>query len=171
MYLTFKLLFDYMSFFVGILSKFSRYKLEKLVEVSEKVLNALMEIIPGEKLVKKFKEKDYKLLNNQSLTDSTVNHFKGLNSIIMTTKYVNSSNIYEKDEELHLNLNVGKGYYHEVAKDEPGDSAMFFNKCSHTFQIAKSKIKHPKVYCKECEIEEEKIECKERSSYRSNIIS
>lgn len=155
-----QLLLDYMNFFVGVMRKYGRYKLPKLLEVSEKILNVLVEIIPGEKLVKRFREKDYKLLTDQSLTDSTVSHFKGLNSIIMTTKYVNSSNIYEKDEELHHNLSLGKGYYHELDQEEPGDAALIFYKCPHTLQISKSRVKHQKVYCKYCEIEEEKIEGK-----------
>ena len=53
-----------MNFFVRLGKKFNRYRLSKLQEVSEKLLNALMEIIPGEKLVKKFKEKDYNLLDD-----------------------------------------------------------------------------------------------------------
>ena len=138
--------------------KYGRYKLPKLLEISERVLNVLMELIPGEKLVKRFRESDYKLMTDQSLTESTVSHFKGLNSIIMTTKYVNSSSIYEKDEELHISLSLGKGYFHDFAKDEPGDAVMVFYKCGHTFQIAKSKVRHQKVYCKDCEAEEEKIE-------------
>lgn len=45
------LLLEYMAFFVEILRKYSRFKLVELKMASEKVLNALMEIIPGEKLV------------------------------------------------------------------------------------------------------------------------
>lgn len=101
----------------------------------------MLESIPGQRLVKKFKEPEYKLMADKFLVSSTVSHFKGLNSIIITTKYVNSASIYEQDGELHDGMYKGKGYFLEYEKKKPGNSVMIFQKCEHCFQVRAECIK------------------------------
>lgn len=102
-------------------------------QVSEKVLNSLLEFIPGKKLVKKFQDPHYELMGDQFLVSSTVSHFKGLNSIIITTKFVNSASIYDQDEDLHDSMYQGKGYFLELEKKKAGNSVMIFQNCEHCF--------------------------------------
>jgi hypothetical protein len=130
-----------MDFFVQLSRKYSKYKLKEFDDVCEKVLNALLEFIPGQRLVKKFNDPDYKLMHDKFLVSSTVSHFKGLNSIIITTKYVNSASIYDQDEQLHQKQYEGKGYYLSLDQKKPGNSIMIFQNCEHCHQVSAQMIK------------------------------
>lgn len=90
-----------MRFFVKIQEKYYSYKFRQLNEASEKVLNSLVEIIPVDKLVKKFKEPDYELLADKHLTECTVDHFKGLSNIIIQARHVGNSSILDLNGNLH----------------------------------------------------------------------
>ena len=155
-----QLMFEYMDFFVSMLQKYQKYNMRELEAISEKVLNNLMEVIPGSKLVQKFNEATYKLMENQYLVSTTVNHFKGLNSIITTTKFVNSASIYDKDEEFHDKILQGRGYYLELEQKTTGQSSMVFQSCEHSYKVRTNSVNSQQVYCRDCEQEQEKIECK-----------
>ena len=92
-------------------------------------------------MVKKFKEPGYQLMADKFLVSSTVSHFKGLNSIIITTKFVNYASIYEQDEELHDGMYQGKGHFLELEKKKPGNSSMIFQNCKHNFQVLATSVK------------------------------
>ena len=138
-----------MDFFVQLSKKYSRYKLPQFNEVCDKVLNSLLENVPGQRLIEKFSEPEYRLMEDNFLVSRTVNHFKGLNNIILSTKYVNSASIYSKDDELHIEITKGKNHLLNYDETKPGNAVMIFQACKHNYQVHSQVVKRygKTIYC------------------------
>jgi len=128
----------------------------------EVVLNLILESIPQEIFISKIQETEYNFFLNEQLVWKTVNHLKGLRSIVSSTLKIQAQDNYISDKEgerakLH-------GSKKDVAisstdGDEGSayrfDSYMIFTSCVHSYPVLKEEIKVSRIYCNKCEEEVE----------------